>query len=78
MDWEDDGACRSVGYEAFFLEKAMNATQAKKICARCPVKRECLDQAMRIEGAYRYGIWGGTTPTERKALAAAERALLSD
>ena len=43
-------------------------------CNRCPVKADCLATAMRFEPAngitYRSGIWGGTTPAQRTALAA--------
>ena len=43
-------------------------------CSRCPVKADCLATAMRFEPAngitYRSGIWGGTTPAQRTALAA--------
>lgn len=34
---------------------------AKAICARCPIRRQCLDEH-RHE---RFGVWGGTTPEER-------------
>ena len=34
-------------------------------CFRCPIRVECFGKAMREEP--RYGIWGGTTPAQRKA-----------
>lgn len=37
--------------------------QAKVICARCPVRRPCLEFA--TANAPIQGIWGGTTPEER-------------
>jgi len=37
---------------------------AKKFCARCPVRAECLVEGM----TERYGIWGGYTPDERALL----------
>lgn len=39
---------------------------AKKVCAGCPVRAECLSFAM--ETGERDGIWGGLTPYERTAL----------
>ncbi len=45
---------------------------ALQICARCPVRLDCLDFAMRAEGdtrVDRYGIWGGLTARQRYSLA---------
>lgn len=39
---------------------------AKQECARCPVRTECLTYA--LEQGEDHGIWGGTTPAERRAL----------
>lgn len=52
---------------------AQNAVrEAKEICARCPVKAECLAIARRAEDGRatmsRYGIYGGLTATERAHL----------
>jgi Transcription factor WhiB len=35
-------------------------------CRRCPAAAPCLAYAMAADE--RYGIWGGTTPDERRAL----------
>ena len=40
---------------------------AKSICADCPVRKECLDHALHSEDGY-HGVWGGTTPRERKIM----------
>lgn len=39
---------------------------AKRVCRGCPVKIECLAEALdnRIE----YGVWGGMTERERRAV----------
>lgn len=42
------------------------ANEAKAICAGCPVRKECLDYA--LENEMEYGIWGGTSPTERRRM----------
>jgi WhiB family redox-sensing transcriptional regulator len=40
--------------------------EAKQVCAVCPVTADCLSWALRAgEPA---GIWGGTTPDERRYL----------
>ena len=39
---------------------------ALSICDGCPKKQQCLDTAMSTPEIY--GIWGGTTESERKTL----------
>jgi len=36
--------------------------EVKKMCNRCPVKKECLEHALYHE---KYGYWGGTSENER-------------
>ena len=36
--------------------------KAKALCARCPVRRECLGYGLGEE----FGVWGGTRPPERR------------
>lgn len=44
----------------------LQANEAKKVCARCPVAALCLQWALdRNEG---WGVWGGMTELERRAL----------
>jgi WhiB family redox-sensing transcriptional regulator len=42
------------------------AERAKAICRICPVRSACLEWALAANE--RTGIWGGTTPNERRAL----------
>ena len=43
--------------------------EARAICATCPVKQDCLSFALSLrQGDDTYGIFGGTTPEERKQL----------
>lgn len=39
---------------------------AIQACSRCPASSECLAYAMAADE--RFGIWGGTTPDDRRAL----------
>ncbi|GGM84141.1 hypothetical protein GCM10012275_63480 [Longimycelium tulufanense] len=39
--------------------------EAKSFCAVCPVRRSCLEQALRRA---EHGIWGGLTESERERL----------
>ena len=41
---------------------AIGVTQAKAICARCPVRRQCLVFALNTR--QNHGVWGGMTEEE--------------
>ena len=41
---------------------------AKKICEGCPIAFDCLETAMADPELRKWGIWGGTTPEERKTM----------
>jgi WhiB family redox-sensing transcriptional regulator len=77
-EWHDRAACRGMGNDQFFPHRGEAASEAKAICARCPVRAECLDFA-RDQEAGLPGIWGGLSGLERRRLprpAVAARALL--
>jgi hypothetical protein len=46
--------------------------RARAICSSCPVRGQCLEEALAIEGCCSAnevsGMFGGATPTERVAL----------
>lgn len=64
-DWTSRAACRTQAPDDLFVRGAAQ-NQAKKLCAGCPVQTECLAEALdnRIE----WGVWGGMTERERRAL----------
>ncbi|MGW6054393.1 WhiB family transcriptional regulator [Streptomyces sp. NPDC055189] len=57
--------CRAADPDELFVQGAAQH-QAKAVCSGCPVRTECLVYALdsRIE----YGVWGGMTERERRAL----------
>lgn len=70
-DWRQDAACLDEDPELFFpvgtAEPALAQTaQAKKVCARCPVRATCLEWAMKQGQSS--GVWGGLTEEERRLL----------
>ncbi|MDS1269899.1 WhiB family transcriptional regulator [Lipingzhangella sp. LS1_29] len=70
-DWVAQGTCRAYDPELFFPVNITGADGpevhlAKAICDTCPVRRECLNWAVSRGEAH--GIWGGTTPEERRYL----------
>ena len=46
--------------------RAVRPREAKRICADCPVRIECLNYALRRDE--RYGVWGGMSERERRRL----------
>lgn len=74
--WQLRAACRGPDTWMFFPpgqperkdEREQRERRAKAVCARCPVRLECLDYALRTREPY--GIWGGRTESERAALLA--------
>ncbi|GIH76165.1 WhiB family transcriptional regulator [Planobispora longispora] len=67
-DWRDGAACDGLPTDLFFPSKAAGSFD-KRWCRICEVRKQCLNYAMRIEGAGpRHGLWGGLSPAERDAL----------
>lgn len=64
-DWTTRAACRGTDPDALFVQGAAQ-NRAKAVCVGCPVRTECLADALdnRIE----FGVWGGMTERERRAL----------
>ncbi len=74
--WQQRAACKGPQAAVFFPptqlerkeERDARERRAKAICASCPVRRPCLDYAIRIREPH--GIWGGLNEVERKQVLA--------
>jgi WhiB family redox-sensing transcriptional regulator len=62
--------CRDVNPELFFspesergVRKRAREMVAKSLCGTCPVQPECRQHALSVGEPY--GVWGGTTESER-------------
>ena len=74
IGWQFRAACRGEESALFFApnyferreQKEAREAKAKAICARCPVRAECLEYALRIREPH--GIWGGLNELERRAM----------
>ncbi|HEY1331348.1 MAG TPA: WhiB family transcriptional regulator [Actinomycetota bacterium] len=66
IPWQERARCREHDPEVFFPEKGGSSREAKRICADCPVRIECLNYALRRDE--RYGVWGGMSERERRRL----------
>jgi WhiB family redox-sensing transcriptional regulator len=65
-DWQERALCAQTDPEAFFPEKGGSTREAKRICAGCEVRAECLEYALAFDE--RFGIWGGLSERERRKL----------
>lgn len=71
--WRRLAACRGYPVELFFPVVGQDPKEAKTICAGCPVREECLAEALAVPVAYDHGVWGGTSAKERQALRRRQR-----
>ena len=62
--WQDLALCAQTDPEAFFPEKGASTRDAKRTCARCEAKAECLEDA--LERREPFGVWGGLSERERR------------
>ena len=74
LEWCDAAACRNSEGALFYPadsaerkeERLERELVAKRICASCGVREECLEAAMARHESY--GIWGGLNEFERRGL----------
>ena len=59
---------------AYLHSVKVSEMSAKRICALCPLKQQCAEYA--ILANEEFGIWGGTTPEERRAISGARSTML--
>lgn len=72
--WKQHAACASMDPNMFHPRhdtpprRSAAIDAAKAVCRQCPVTAECLALALSVGSRNDYGIYGGTTPSERRAL----------
>ena len=64
--WQERALGSQTDPEAFFPEKGGSTRDAKRICASCEVRSQCLEYALANDE--RFGIWGGLSERERRKL----------
>ena len=64
-DWTLSARCREEKPDALFVRGA-EQNKAKLLCRGCPVRTECLAEA--LDNQIEWGVWGGMTERERRAL----------
>jgi len=70
--WRTRGLCQSVDPETFFPAPSEPADAAIALCRTCDVQGPCLAWALDVGDCH--GVWGATTPRERRAMLVAWRA----
>ena len=65
--WMADGACRGLPPGTMHPDDRRGERRAKAVCATCPVRTACLQHA--LDADEQYGVWGGCTEGERRAIA---------
>jgi WhiB family redox-sensing transcriptional regulator len=65
IGWVSRAACRGVDPDTLFVQGSAQ-NRAKRVCAGCPVRTECLADA--LDNRMEFGVWGGMTERERRAL----------
>jgi WhiB family redox-sensing transcriptional regulator len=64
-DWSARASCRTTDPDALFVQGAAQ-NRAKALCLGCVVRTECLADA--LDNQVEFGVWGGMTERERRAL----------
>jgi len=74
-EWQRLGACRGRDSAQFFhpdgergSSRNRRESEAKSVCAGCPVRAECAAHALSVREPY--GVWGGFSESERLRLLA--------
>jgi WhiB family redox-sensing transcriptional regulator len=73
-EWMRSARCRSADPEVFFPTDGVGVEFARAICAKCPVRRACLEFA--LDHRIGHGVWGGTSERERVRILRARRSML--
>lgn len=66
LAWRVRGVCQTVDPEVFFPAPSEPADAAVALCRTCDVQGACLAWALQVGDCH--GVWGATTPRERRAM----------
>ena len=81
-DWTLSALCAQTDPALWFPATGAGYGEARRICGRCPVRDECLADALQREGVafreYRGGMWGGLSPGQRADRAREEVTAMSN
>lgn len=64
--------CRGVNASLMFPDRGEDIDDAKAVCQGCAIRDACLEEALAHNE--QWGVWGGASVNERKAIRKARRA----
>lgn len=64
--WMLQARCRGATPGEFFPSDGVGVDLARKVCAECAVRMECLEYA--LEHRIDHGVWGGCSERERRRI----------
>lgn len=64
--WQELAVCRGTNPNVFFTNDTDTEKMAKKLCAICEVRTECLEYALLTNQDD--GVWGGRNTIERRRM----------
>ena len=73
MTWQQQAACRGLDPELFFPARGASTTEARAVCAACPVRSQC--EAVALARTEKFGIWGGLSERQRRRIRQQRRAV---
>lgn len=65
--WHAEAACAGAELDVFFPPLGRSAREAKAVCSGCPVRVQCLDEAL-VDPDLDHGVRGGLSARERTRL----------
>lgn len=63
--FERTGPCKG-HTRTMYPINAKELPAARRVCAECPVRKECLKHA--LDNNEKFGVWGGASERERRAM----------
>ena len=64
--WMARGRCAEEPPSTFFPSDGVGVEIARRLCAECRVKEQCLEYA--LEQRIDHGVWGGASERERRRI----------
>lgn len=71
QEWMDAARCRAYVPAVFFPSDGVGVDVARRICAQCPVREQCLEYALTYH--IDHGVWGGASERERRRILRSRR-----
>lgn len=66
MSWREAAACRES--TSMYFHEDQPSVLTFQMCSECPVRMDCLTEALDRHWTEDVGIWGFTTPRQRKLI----------